>query len=405
MMATTNKTAKDLFDIATEAGDGAAIVANFKDAGVVALVHKAYGEEMRIDGVNLHAPFDSRISAARTRELIEKFESAGSIGNIRVNTKDELPLWPEVRDKLMVYSEDELLTFMANATNRVKQKRASDLEKSAVNMKEYVNQLMKDIAESNAMLVKTTTQEEYKFPKDFAHDVLEMQGLYWDIVAMEIKVITLREALMTGDMYCRRAMFFVGPAGRGKSKMVEAIGARLARRHKWKYWLNGKSIDPLGIVTRTNKIKHAGALVLNDFKLQTLQDKYLDEEGVKNLLSPEEMGDIPARYHVAKIPIKCARVFAVNSEVHPEGHPNEGEVWWTEWFDTQPGCEPLSAVINGDVEYLKKMGGKHEAIARRAVFFLCEGWCRPKPKEGDELKDKTHEYFLEGLQHEEEMGI
>ena len=55
-------------------------------------------------GYNLGA---IKISAESIREVVEKIETTGIVGNIHLKTKDDLIGW-EVKNKLMVYTEDEL---------------------------------------------------------------------------------------------------------------------------------------------------------------------------------------------------------------------------------------------------------------------------------------------------------
>ena len=109
-----------------------------------------------------------------------------------------------------------------------------------------------------------------------------------------------------------RSAWFIGPAGMGKSELQRVLGRFLCRSEGRSQFLEGKSIDPLGFLSRNGKLKDMAVLCLSDFDFKTLQNTSLTMNGIKSLVAVGEVGSCAARYGCAQFPPDMARLFSVN---------------------------------------------------------------------------------------------
>ena len=77
-------------------------------------------------------------------------------------------------------------------------------------------------------------------------------------------------------------------------------------------YLYGKAIDPIGVLSRDNKLDCVGALCLVDFNFKTQANNLLDHEELLSLCGVFEPGAISARYGCAMFPKALRRVFSAN---------------------------------------------------------------------------------------------
>ena len=159
-----------------------------------------------------------------------------------------------------------------------------------------------------------------------------------------------------------KAAFFIGSNGAGKTALTLALAKDFAIRKRKDLVVSAKALDPLGIMTRAGDIVKAGAFVFSDAPLRTLMHETLGDEAVKALMDMREACSLPARYHVAILPAKHARLFSANSGVFHDSVDHGA------YFATyrQMG---LAHMARRDAAALSRMSDNERAICRRVVMF------------------------------------
>jgi len=388
------ESAEELYDTMKEAGCHS-IITKFQ-GGTYALVFKDYDKAIDIGALTMHSPLtQGRLSKSKVLELVKVFLSGGVIGDLKLKEQGELPDWDETIAELAKLTIDELNVFLANATNHKRQKCETPLEASTLNMEKYIVPYIKKLKESHTMLFKAS-DGPYRFPQDFVPTIMDMEGEFWNHIDEELKTMTLREVLSSDIMY-RRSLIFVGKSGRGKTRMLEAMARRICVKDSYEYYISGTSIDPLGLLTLSGKIRQAGALVLSDFDLVTLQNQQMSKENVKIFFKADEQGGIKARYHEAMMQRGWPRLLSINSDVYGPAHAMAGQIDYAHWFRSQSHCQSIIAIIEKDTTFLSTMGGNDEAIARSVIVFKVPDYLFDTEK-AKVSKDDINEKFEKGRQ-------
>ena len=134
--------------------------------------------------------------------------------------------------------------------------------------------------------------------------------------------------------------------------------------NKTKY-IDGKSVDPIGLLSKDGKMNDIGALSLSDFDFKTLMNTTLSNNELKSLVSVHENGSIKARYGNALFPKHLPRSFSVNLGHNPDtGADNDPASFFQDKLDG------MVYLINQDVQKLKTMDDSDRAIVRRCVVFI-----------------------------------
>ena len=132
----------------------------------------------------------------------------------------------------------------------------------------------------------------------------EYQGILLRRDNSTIKHVTMWE--YTVRFALKRSVWLVGPMGIGKSTL-QCVWARFWCRSCGKTsFIEGKSIDPIGILSKDNTIENIGAMILCDFNFKTMMDTSLNELELLSLFGVDEPGAIKARFGDAISPSTCA---------------------------------------------------------------------------------------------------
>ena len=214
------------------------------------------------------------------------------------------------------------------------------------------------------MICSAAETGEYTKWEDYPQEIKDMKGMYWDEVAQEIKWCTAWD--YTVDLALKRSAWLIGPSGIGKSTL-QAVWARFWCRSCLKpSFLYGKHIDPIGVLSKDNKIDCVGAMCLADFNFKTLADTPLDHEDMLSLCGVFETGSITARYGCAMFPKHLRRVFSGNLGKNVGTRaPDPGHI-----FEKEGCARALAYLARGEEQKLKDGDDQMDALARRSVIFV-----------------------------------
>ena len=174
-------------------------------------------------------------------------------------------------------------------------------------------------------------------------------------------------------MWLTHTLWMVGKAGQGKSQLLHALARELTNRmmatdpQLCRYAFS-KGIDPFGMLTKNGVMAVIAVFILTDFEMVSRCGQSLSFENAKNLFGVDELGEVPARYHVAHFPEFRPMLCAVNHSYDEHGKPDYGS-----WFMKQ--STPLSVLANlanNKPLEIAKASEDEKAIARRCIIFCCD---------------------------------
>ena len=200
-----------------------------------------------------------------------------------------------------------------------------------------------------------------EFPESFSDDILNAVGRRWNPKDRKFDTMTFLEHQSGRGALCCSAMV-AGAAGAGKSLLLHACAQYHGVRVNKPRYIYTTAVDPLGILTEKGILNDCGAYTFSDFEAKTLMNCSLTDENWKGLFSVEEIGSLPARYHVATFQAKIAKLFAVNLDVR------DGKVVGG-WCEDQ-GLPWLAHCINGDAKAMAAESNHIQAQVRRLCVFL-----------------------------------
>ena len=206
---------------------------------------------------------------------------------------------------------------MSDFTHRIEdarqmraRKQASNLQLGLLTSEAKLTNYVDGIVRSAGMIFSAREPQDHTKWENYPQYIKDLQGMYWDEKTREIKWCTMWE--YTVSLAFGRSAWFVGPAGLGKSTL-QAVWARFWCRSCVKpSYLYGKAIDPIGVLSRDNKLDCIGALCLADINFKTQANSILDHEDLLSLCGVFEPGAISARYGCAQFPQAMRRVFSAN---------------------------------------------------------------------------------------------
>ena len=196
----------------------------------------------------------------------------------------------------------------------------------------------------------------------------------------------------TTNLELKRSAWIIGPAGIGKSTLQKHWARFWCRSAKKAKFIEGKSIDPLGILSKDGKMNDYGALCLSDFELRTLQDHVMTKEEQTSLLSVFENGAVVARYGDAIFPKDLPRTFSVNlGEDMITGVKNDPGGF----FDCK--MDGVANLVRKQEARIKNLVDRELALVRRcAVFVLTEDMNLHVDEQAleDEFDEKMHQWQM-----------
>ena len=230
---------------------------------------------------------------------------------------------------------------------------------SAAALREYVEERTKVFGTSASAIEPKGRLRWDQYPAD----VRGMRGVHLNERTMTFEYITAAEYTDT-EIHMRKSAWLVGRSGAGKSTMQGAWGRMFCRRRNKLVYFDGKSIDPIGLLTKDGQMDSFGALMLADFNMRSLMDRCIDDEGKKSLFQVDEAGHLPCRYHQAILPKYTPRVFSCNTDVDEYGRFNVAH-----YFE-ENHLQGLAALARQDMPAMKRAGDNQVAISRRCVAFV-----------------------------------
>ena len=198
-----------------------------------------------------------------------------------------------------------------------------------------------------------------RYPQDFGPNVTKIAAWHWE--NRELVDLTLEEWRATPLAY-RKMAFLVGENGAGKTTLVCALGRSFCIRRAQEYFVLTKTLDPIGVLTRTGQNRTAACFIFDDFSLRLHTGALMTTQQAKALTDARGPCGYDARYHDAIIPEGVARFAAVNlglrNDVPDMGH----------WFE-QNGQEVLACLARRDVEGILSRSDDEQALAWRVVIL------------------------------------
>lgn len=317
-------------------------------------------------------------------------------GSMRVETSgsDEVLEFEDACELLKDTKPAEYLALKANAKRAKTLGDMTALQRSILCYGPELQDWVKMQGEAASMCISRDMPglKDWKdFPEEFRKSPMWTYNAAEGVIAhgeLEKDYVNSREHL-------RRSIFFVGVAEAGKSLVLHALGRMFARRYRKSSYVFGKSIDPMGQLTRSGQMAGQAAICLTDLDLVSLMNSRLTVEHVKGLLQVYEPTHCPGRYHQIIITAYTPKCFAVNCDRLDDGTLDLGS-----WFRRQ-GLVGLVALAQQDVEALKAMSEDEIAMARRVWICPVYSSAGVNMEDMDALLDKM---VQDGIDAEAELA-
>ena len=234
---------------------------------------------------------------------------------------------------------------------------------SEVKLRKYVE----DTVDSSEMIKSAKEPPGRTTWDNYPQRIKDIKGWYYDVDTQKIKECTMED--YTYNISVDRSAWLIGSAGTGKSELQRVWARFMCRSDNKSQYLEGKSIDPLGLLSRNGMLKEMGVLCLSDFDFKTLQNTRLTMNGIKSLVAVGEVGSCAARYGCAQFPPDMARLFLVNlGENEATRRKDDPAAFFIDNYLT--GMEHL---VRKDQQSIKDMKDDTQlAIVRRSVVFILD---------------------------------
>jgi len=360
-----NGSLEDLWEKTKDMAEGT-VCAAF-DTGNFALIYKDKNLTLTApEGHQLLAPTDGRMGYMKAYEIAQKFFKTTFIANLKLKDRDDaLPDFDQITDYLADYDKKKLNQYTANAKIAKKTKTCTPMQTAVLACVSEVQQFVAFMEKSNQMIYSVT--EGFQYPRDFASWLPLLLGVYWCARTQQIKQISLVDCIDKTNMYLKNLICFVGLNGRGKSELIRAIAKRLSKAHGFDKYCFGKSLDPVGCMTKSGSINECGAVALTDLDLVSLMNTPLSLEHKKGLMKVEEAAHYAARYGEAILPKLRPRILAVNATQNRQG------IQWSGWFEAQ-GLEACAALAAHDAGAFRACSDEQQAVARNITIFRIDNF-------------------------------
>jgi hypothetical protein len=272
--------------------------------------------------------------------------------------------WRETVGQLANITHSDLRQLTADAKHAKRYGNPTPLQLAILLFKEELNAHCHDVTIANNLCTKIGDVLA-RYPTDFSPNLPNLRGWEFDHVTQSFRDVTF--AQYYSRLYMDKACCLIGSNGAGKSALCAAIAKDFAIRKRKETFVVSKALDPLGNMTRSGAIQQVGAFVLNDCPLRTLMNEILDNEAVKSLMDVRETCSFPARYHVATLPARHARLFSANSAIHADGSVDHG-FYFASYRQTA-----LAMMARRDLTGLLRMDDDQRAICHRVIMFTPSG--------------------------------
>ena len=245
-------------------------------------------------------------------------------------------------------------------------KQIAKFQISLLATEQKLSEYVEDLVRSAGMIKSAQEPEGRASWEDYPQWIKDLKGWYYDEREKKIKECTMWD--YTNEMTLDRSAWLIGRAGLGKSSL-QRVWARFQGRSENKgHYVEGKSIDPLGVLSKNGGLRDVGCLCLADFDFRTLQKEKLTLNDIKSLVCVGEIGHIKARYGDAAMPEDMSRVFSINLEFNPETNMQNDPAG----FFVSKGLHGMADVVNKDAARLATLDDAELAIVRRSVIFVLD---------------------------------
>ena len=341
---------------------------------VAALVFKDRNRELTCGGT-LRAAQQGRRNDDTVLQMAQRFTMADSgHANCQLEWKtqvgaEEMPDFEDVCQQILSIDEAGFRVMHANALKAKALKRMTPWDQAILTYTQDLKEWLRCKEDCDAMVVHMDKPGPKPHLNDFKLDVLlPLKGVHFE-TRTGIKTVTFEDAILKPEspnkppLIYAKTLIFVGKPGTGKSELLHALCRECCQRfEKTKYGMSA-SIDPFGIMTKTQVIKELGAIALYDFEMKAKLNQWLSMEEAKSLLYVKERAHIGARYHQAVFYELVPRFWAVNYGAFQNGEVDAGE-----WFRNN-NLQGLELLVNMDEAALRAADSHTQAIGRRAVIF------------------------------------
>ncbi len=363
------------------------VVGKFEN-GFFALVFKHPSYELK--ALACFAISKCRLAPSLVRQTFELFGSTAHRGDVELeevacSEAGDIPLFEEALEALKGTRSGDLNALIGNAKRAKQMKQGTVLQKGMLCYKQELKDELKSREDSEAMIFDVRNPGPHFLDNFVKNKVLTLRGVHCERRGDSLVLLktTFRRAMEEPagkgkpPLYLLKTLIFNGVAGGGKTEFVHGVARECCKRTQKDAYSMASSLCPLGIMTKSGRIKDLGAICFEDFEMRTRGGThYMTREERKSLLYVKQRAHYHAFYHQAILPEFVARMWSVNY-----GKDKDGLTDKTEWFATN-GLEGLRLLAEGDVEKLNEAEEHVKAEARRAVIFFVDEQLFPAEAEG-----------------------
>ena len=356
--------------------------------GFFALVFKHPSYELK--ALACFAISKCRLAPSLVRQTFELFGSTAHRGDVELeevacSEAGDIPLFEEALEALKGTRSGDLNALIGNAKRAKQMKQGTVLQKGMLCYKQELKDELKSREDSEAMIFDVRNPGPHFLDNFVKNKVLTLRGVHCERRGDSLVLLktTFRRAMEEPagkgkpPLYLLKTLIFNGVAGGGKTEFVHGVARECCKRTQKDAYSMASSLCPLGIMTKSGRIKDLGAICFEDFEMRTRGGThYMTREERKSLLYVKQRAHYHAFYHQAILPEFVARMWSVNY-----GKDKDGLTDKTEWFATN-GLEGLRLLAEGDVEKLNEAEEHVKAEARRAVIFFVDEQLFPAEAEG-----------------------
>ena len=330
-----------------------------------------------------------RLASSLVRQTFELFSSTAHRGDVELEEvacgkAGEIPLFEEAMEALKGTTSGGLNALSANAKRAKTMKQGTPLQKAVLCYGPELKDEIKHREDSEAMIFDVRKPGPHFLDNFVKQKVLALRGVHCECNGgrLEIRETTFRKAMEEPagkgkpPLYLLKTLIFNGVAGGGETEFVHGVARECCKRSHKDVYSCSNSLCPLGIMTKSGRVKDLGAVCFEDFEMNTRGGThFLTREERKSLLYVKQRAHYHAFYHQAILHEFVPRLWSVNYGM------KEGTVDKTEWFARQ-GMEGLRLLAAADEAQLNLADEHAKAEARRAVIFYVDEQLFPEDAEG-----------------------
>ena len=304
---------------------------------------------------------------AEVGEHLTNFWLAASAGEMYPDHVYTLQELYDYLDKCLTFENTraDFRHVIEDARQAKAQKKQSTLQQAILTSEKALTEFVDDKSKCAGMIFSAEEAPGMTWWDDYPQHVKDIKGWYYDEKVKKIKECTMWE--FTTKLDLKRSAFIIGPAGIGKSTLQRLWARFWCRSAKKTKFIEGKSIDPLGILSKDGRMQDFGALCLSDFDFRTCQDHMLTKDEQKSVVSVFENGACVARYGDAIFPKELPRTFSVNlGRNEMTGQENDPAAW----FDFK--MDGLACLVRKQEAAIQGLQDNELALVRRCAVFVLD---------------------------------